>query len=152
GDMTDAFSARAKQVEAMLRADSTAFVLVTSAQTEPIDEAIWFRRTLQDSGLPFAGVVVNRVHHDLLGSNEPDDVKAALRRRPGAELAARVAQNFDDYHVLARRDRQNIERLSAALDGMPPLLVPQLDDDIHDIAGLLRVHRFLFASADERER
>ncbi len=152
GDMTDDFSARAQQVEEMLRADTTAFLLVSTAQTEPVDEAIWFRRTLQESELPFAGVVVNRVHHDLLGASEPDDVRAALRRKLGAELAGRVAQNFDDYHVLARRDEQNIARLTAALDGATPLLVPHLDDDVHDVAGLLRVHRFLFASAAERDR
>jgi len=61
GDMTSDFSARAAQVEQLLRAPTTAFLLVTSAEREPIDEAIWFHRTLQDGGLPFAGVVVNRV-------------------------------------------------------------------------------------------
>ena len=85
--MTDDFSARARQVEEMLRADTTAFVLVSTAQTEPIDEAIWFRRTLQESGLPFAGVVVNRVHHDLLGASEPDDVRRPCADKLGAELA-----------------------------------------------------------------
>ncbi len=79
GDMTDDFSRRAAQVERMLRAESTAFLLVTSAQSEPIDEAIWFRRTLEQSGLPFAGVIVNRVHHDMLGEGEPDDVLGALQ-------------------------------------------------------------------------
>ena len=38
------------------------------------------------------------------------------------------------------------------LDGRPLLLVPHLDDDVHDIDGLLRVHRYLFASDAERER
>ena len=38
------------------------------------------------------------------------------------------------------------------LDGRPMLLVPQLDDDVHDIEGLLRMHRYLFASDAERER
>ena len=30
--------------------------------------------------------------------------------------------------------------------------VPYLDEDVHDVAGLLAVQRYLFASADERER
>ena len=34
----------------------------------------------------------------------------------------------------------------------PLLLVPHLDDDVHDVEGLLRVHRYLFASDEERER
>ena len=54
--------------------------------------------------------------------------------------------------VLARRDMHNIERLQIELNGRPLLLVPHLDDDVHDIEGLLRVRRYLFASETERER
>jgi anion-transporting ArsA/GET3 family ATPase len=152
GDMTNDFSERARQVERMLRAPTTAFVLVTSAQRAAIDEAIWFRRTLQESGLPFAGVIVNRVHHDVLGDAEADDLLAALGNRLPADLAARVSQNFSDYHLLARRDTRNIERLGTELGDRPLLLVPHLDDDVHDVDGLLRVGRFLFASEPERAR
>jgi anion-transporting ArsA/GET3 family ATPase len=152
GSMTDDFSERAREVELMLRAPTTAFVLVTSAQRAAIDEAIWFRRTLQESGLPFAGVIVNRVHHDVLGDAEAEDLRAALASRLPAGLAARVAENFSDYHLLARRDARNVQRLDAELGDRPLLLVPHLDDDVHDVDGLLRVRRFLFASEAERER
>jgi anion-transporting ArsA/GET3 family ATPase len=152
GDMTEDFSLRAVQVEKMLKASTTAFVLVTSAQSEPIEEAIWFRRTLEEGGLPFAGVVVNRMHHDMLGDSEPGDVEALLSDVLGADLSARVAENFHDYHVLARRDEHNVERLAAELDSRPLLLIPHLDDDVHDVEGLLRIHRYLFASVPERAR
>ncbi len=151
-DMTEDFSYRAARVEEMLKADSTAFVLVTSAQRESIDEAIWFRRTLEEGGLPFAGVVVNRVHHDMIGDREPDDLQDALGGAITPELARAVAQNFHDYHVLARRDEHNISRLGSELDGRPLLLIPHLDDDVHDLDGLARVHRYLFASQAERRR
>ena len=152
GGMTDDFRVRAAQVEKMLRASTTAFVLVSTAQSGPIEEAIWFRQTLEQSGLPFAGVVVNRMHHDLLGDNEPDDVGTLLAGELGPELASRVAQNLHDYHVLARRDALNVARLETELDGDPLLLVPHLDDDVHDIAGLLQMHRYLFASRAQRRR
>jgi anion-transporting ArsA/GET3 family ATPase len=152
GGMTEDFSVRARHVDEMLHADTTAFVLVTSAQTGPTEEAIWFARTLEEGGLPFAGVIVNRVHHDMLEDNEPDDVLAALADELDPELAARVAQNFRDYHVLARRDGRNIARLGTELDGQPLLLVPHLDDDVHDVGGLLQMHRYLFSSDEERER
>jgi anion-transporting ArsA/GET3 family ATPase len=152
GGMTDDFSERAGEVERMLRAPSTAFVLVTSAQRAAIEEAIWFRRTLQDNGMPFAGVIVNRVHHDILGDAEPEDLIAGLESCVPAGLAARVAENFGDYHRLARRDARNIERLGAELEGQPVILVPHLDDDVHDVEGLLQVRRFLFAAATDRER
>jgi anion-transporting ArsA/GET3 family ATPase len=151
GDMTADFTLRARQVEELLRAPTTAFILVTSPEREPIEEAIWFHRTLEESGMPFAGVIVNRVHHDLLNGSEPEDVRPALRRTLGAELAARVAENLHDYHMLARRDDLNAGRLAAAL-GEEPLLVPQLDEDVHDLEGLLRMQRYLFASAREREQ
>jgi len=152
GDMTVDFSQRAAQVEQLLRADTTAFVLVTSAAAEPIDEAIWFGQRLANDGLPFAGVIVNRVHHDLLGDREPREVRRSLARALPAPLAARVAENFRDYHVLAMRDDRNLARLASHLDDQRLLLVPQLDDDVHDIEGLARIHRYLFASAAERER
>jgi hypothetical protein len=53
--------------------------------------------------------------------------------------------------LLARRDRLGLQRLGQELDEEPVLLVPHLDDDVHDVEGLLRVHRFLFASEQERE-
>jgi anion-transporting ArsA/GET3 family ATPase len=158
GGMTDDFRARAAEVENMLRASTTAFLLVTSAQREPIDEAIWFRRTLSENGLPFAGVIVNRVHHSIAGSGEPDaaeeitETVAPLQAALGAELATRVAENLRDYLVLARRDELNIARLAEGEDKRPVLLVPHFDDDVHDVEGLLRVHRYLFASEADRER
>jgi anion-transporting ArsA/GET3 family ATPase len=152
GEMTDDFSRRAAEVEQMLKSPETAFVLITTSEHAPIEEAIWFRRTLEQGGLPFAGVVVNRVHHDMLGDAEPDHLDVALADAIGPELARTVAQNFHDYHVLARRDAHNVARLEAELDGQPLLLVPHLDDDVHDVEGLARVQRYLFASADERER
>jgi anion-transporting ArsA/GET3 family ATPase len=156
--MTQGFSQRAAGVQDLLSAPTTAFLLVTSAEREPIDEAIWFHRTIAREGFPFAGVVVNRVHHDLLtdrgllGEREPGDVKRALARLLPQELADRVAQNFADYHLLAQRDHHNLSRLEQTLEGQPVVLVPQLDEDVHDLEGLLSMHRYLFAAGEERER
>ena len=155
GDMTEDFSARAGQVERMLRAPTTTFLLVTAAQAPSIDEAIWFRRTLQSAGMPFGGVIINRFHHDMLGDADAGDIAGRLADRLPAGLAERVAANFDDYHLLARRDRRNLARLTAELGGseLPdPILVPHLDGDVHDIAGLERIRRFLFASDEQREQ
>jgi anion-transporting ArsA/GET3 family ATPase len=155
GDMTEDFATRAAEVQQMLEADTTAFVLVSSAAAPAIDEAIWFRHTLQESGLPFAGAIVNRVHLDRLGDAAADDVAATLAEQLPPTLAERVAETFADYHRLARRDLRNLARLADALgdvDGSRLIRVPQLDGDVHDIAGLTRVRAFLFATPDERER
>ena len=62
-----------------------------------------------------------------------------------------MATNFHDYHVLARRDEHNIDRLASELGDRPALLVPHFDDDVHDIDGLELVRRYLFASDAERD-
>ena len=111
-----------------------------------------FSTLLEVDALPLACGIVNRVHHALLGDREPRELSAALARALPSSLAGRVADNFRDYHVLARRDDQNLARLAAQLDDRRLLLVPQLDDDVHDIEGLARVHRYLFASQAERQR
>ena len=80
---------------------------------------------------------------------------ASRRRWPrgwGRTCAAKVTANFLDYHLLARRDSANIARLEAEFGDGPLLLVPHFDDDVHDIDGLLRIHRYLFASHAERAR
>ncbi|HET9075217.1 MAG TPA: ArsA-related P-loop ATPase [Solirubrobacteraceae bacterium] len=162
GPMTSAFSQRAGAVEALLRSEQTAFVLVASAQRESIDEALWFTDGLAARRLPFAGVVVNRFHHDL--SPGPDgadpetdpgrDLAASLAELLGGhpELAARVGTAFADYHVLAARDGAQLTRLVAGLDGEPVLAVPQFDDEIGDLPALARIHAFLFGSEQERAR
>ena len=152
GGLIDGFKERAKQVNALLADPETTFLLVTSPEREPIDEAIYFWRKLKAARMPFGGVIVNRVHHDEAPDADPDEVAAELEDELGAKLARRVAENFRDYQMLARRDAANIERLAQKLDEQRLALVPHLDDDVHDIAGLSRIHRFLFASERERAR
>ncbi|MBV9817961.1 MAG: ArsA family ATPase [Solirubrobacterales bacterium] len=149
GGMTEDFAQRARAVQELLRAPTSAFVLVTCAQAAAIEEAIWFRRTLQESELPFAGVIVNRYHADGIAEVQPGSVRRALDGRLDSELARRVAASFADHHRLALRDRRNLEALTAELHGAPLHLVPQLDDDVHDLAGLERVRRHLFAAGDD---
>jgi anion-transporting ArsA/GET3 family ATPase len=152
GGLIDGFKERAKQVNALLADSETVFLLVTSPEREPIDEAIFFWRKLKAARMPFGGVLVNRVHHDEAPDADPEEVAAALEDELGPKLAAKVAENFRDYQVLARRDRANIERLAGKLDDRRIVLLPYLDEDVHDAGGLARINRFLFASDSERER
>ena len=151
GGMIDGFKERAQQVNRLLSDPGTTFVLVTSPEREPIDEAIFFWRKLKAARMPFGGVIVNRVHHDLAGHFEPAEVADELEAALGPKLARHVAENFRDYHALARRDRENIERLTAKLERPRVIMIPHLDEDVHDIEGLQRIHRFLFASEAERQ-
>ena len=150
--MIDGFKERAQAVNKLLADRGTVFLLITSPEREPVDEAIFFWRKLKAARMPFGGVVVNRVHHDLLGNAEVGDVSDELTAELGDKLAGRVADNFRDYHVLARRDAHNIERLGKQLRDDRLLLVPYLDEDVHDIEGLARLDRYLFATEAQRRK
>ena len=98
-------------------------------------------------------MIVNKVHYEAeVDARRPRASRSTLAELLGdAELADRVAANFDDYRLLAERDRRNVDRLAAELGSPAVIEVPYLDDDVHDLAGLIEVNRYLFASgSDER--
>ena len=144
GDMAEGFRERAASTGKLLADSRTTFLLVTSPRGAAIDEAIFFHRKLRERGLPFGGAVVNRMS-PLAVLDEPVD-EAELEELLGDELGKRVAGNLEDYDAIAIRDRDNVERLAAQLDGAPPILVPYLEDDPHDLAGLLQMNEYLFAA------
>ena len=143
GDMAQGFRDRAKRVNALLAAPETAFLLVTSPAPDAVEEALYFRRRLAARDLPFAGVIVNRMH---LLPDEGDGAppRAELEDLLGPELAVKVVRNLEDVRRLAVRDQASVTRLEAELAGAPIVRVPHLEDDVHDIGGLAAVDAHLF--------
>src|SRR3954453_23561010 len=84
GDMTDGFRERAGRVKELLGQRTTSFVLVTTPRREAIDGGIYFHRRLKDAGLPFSGVIANRVAQ--AGGRAR---RAELVSQLGEELAAK---------------------------------------------------------------
>jgi anion-transporting ArsA/GET3 family ATPase len=151
--MVDGFQARAKRVNKLLADPSTCFLVVCGPQGEPIDEAVYFHRKLVEAKLPFGGVIVNKVHYpaEKLRGAKLDDLPATLAEKLGdADLARRVAANFSDYQALAERDARNIDHLASELRTRGVIRVPYLDEDVHDLAGLAEINRYLFATGKQR--
>lgn len=149
--MVDGFRERAERVNELLRDPATSFLIVCGPQGEPIEEAVYFHRKLVEAELPVGGVIVNKVHYASDALLEADGVAAGLTEALGQDLAERVAANFADYQALAVRDARNVEHLARELRAKSVIRVPYMDDDIHDIGGLLEIDRYLFASERERE-
>lgn len=133
------FSERAESVRALLASDAAVFLVVTSPERDPVDEALFFVEQLRETALPFGAAIVNRVHPALATS--PADAG------PLGDLAPRVAAAAAQYAVLADRDAAGVARLTAALGDVPAILVPHLDTDVHDVAGLAEIDDHLFATA-----
>jgi anion-transporting ArsA/GET3 family ATPase len=145
GGLIDGFRERARGVSALLQDPGTTFLIITSPEREPSEEAVFFHSKLAEADMPFGGLIVNRVHRDGLEGHTSEEVSSLLAPALGDRLAGRVASNLADFDVLAQRDRETIARLSAQLDERSPVIVPHLDTDVHDIAGLAAIERHLFA-------
>jgi anion-transporting ArsA/GET3 family ATPase len=150
--MVDGFQERAKRVNELLADPGTSFLVVCGPQGEPISEAVYFHRKLVEAKLPFGGVIVNKVHSFAEGATgNGDDLGKAVGDLLGdEELGGRVAANFADYRALAERDAANIDHLAAELQTQVVIRVPYLDEDVHDLAGLAQINRYLFAGSEER--
>jgi anion-transporting ArsA/GET3 family ATPase len=160
--MVGGFQERAKRVNELLADKRTSFLVVCGPSGEPIEEAVYFHRKLVEAALPFGGVIVNRVHYEnsfnaaSSQANLPgvggEDIVGELEDALGdPDLASRAAASLADYGALAASDRRNIERLTAELRARRVIRVPYLDEDVHDLGGLMEVNRYLFATGAERE-
>jgi anion-transporting ArsA/GET3 family ATPase len=148
--MVDGFRERAKRVSELLADPATCFMVVCGPQGEPISEAVYFHRKLVEARLPVGGVIVNKVHYQA-DAEAGEVAEADLRDLLDDELAARVASNFADYQALAHRDARNVDHLARELNARRVIRIPYMDEDIHDLEGLLKIDRYLFASEQQRE-
>jgi anion-transporting ArsA/GET3 family ATPase len=145
--MYDGFKERAARVRDLLREPSSGFVLVAGPSAQALEEALYFHRRLGEKEMPFVAQIANRVHPD------PAQEEDAARQRPGRgaprepridpDLAERLAEVFRDQQTLARVERRRIDRLEVDA-GERPIVVPEFEQDIHDLRGLVSVADAIF--------
>jgi anion-transporting ArsA/GET3 family ATPase len=147
--MVDGFHDRAAAVARLLASDSATFLVVTSPAAEPIDEAVYFVHALAERGLPFGGVIANRVDESPL----PDGVVRgidlevleqqcfdALRTcHVGVQAARHAADALVDAERRARLDQRLLTGLEQQLDVAPIAWLPRLSDHVSDTATLARL-------------
>ena len=147
GGMVGGFRERARKVNQLLADPRTSFLVVCGPQDEPISEAVYFHHKLVEAEMHFGGVIVNKVHYEGEVAKPGPKLVGQLTELLGdPDLAHRASANLEDFRGLAKRDRRNIDRLALELGAPAVIEVPYLDDDVHDLAGLLEVDRYLFAS------
>jgi anion-transporting ArsA/GET3 family ATPase len=137
GGMIDGFTERASRVGLLLSDPGTTFLLVTAPRHDPIEEAIFFHGKLREADMPFGALVVNRLHQVPEGNGK---VPPAL----DDDLARRVETAAHELEELAAREARNLDDLRSRLGDPPTIVVPELDDDVHDVEGLALVREHLF--------
>jgi anion-transporting ArsA/GET3 family ATPase len=159
--MAGGFSSRAKEVRNFLHEKESIFLLVTSPGELTLKEAFYFYEVLSEQGLPFGGVVVNRVHRQFLpGEYDDAELKNVLKpvsdtanlKKSGKDLDRQVikflpqiTRNFLDFQYLARQDAAQIAAFRKMIeDEYPCYLIDYFDFDVYDIKGLLAINKNLF--------
>ena len=136
------FKQRAACVHELLRAASSGFVLVAGPSPLALEEALYFRRRLEEKQMPFVAFVVNRVHLDPAR-------EAGAKRRARIDIDAGLAQllvlTLREQQVLAGAERRALARLEVDTREKP-VLVPELEQDVHDLRGLAGFGELIFDS------
>jgi anion-transporting ArsA/GET3 family ATPase len=135
----EGFGERTRAVQKLLRSEQAGYLIVTSPEPEPVSEARFLADRLRETGIGAPELVVNRVHFDGLGGNDPERLAETLAEDLGTDLARRVASNLADFDVLVRRDEETVRELTELLDGGEPTLVGHLDEEVQDLLGLARI-------------
>jgi anion-transporting ArsA/GET3 family ATPase len=149
----DGLRDRVRSVDALLRDPrSTSFLIVTSPELYPAEEAAALRRHLTEESMPFGGLIVNQAHSQSLAGEDEAHVCSLLTPALGERLASRVAANLSDFDVLAQRDEQSIERLAQEVGDPTPTVIPALDEEVQDIESLARVAEHLDVNAIDARR
>ena len=147
--MYDGFKERAEQVLGLLASDATGFVVVTTLEGAPVQEAGYFIDRLTDERMPLSGVVANKVvppkFAEATGA-EPDVAKIATAANVDEDRARSALQYARDALVtlapLARRDKRCLSELERR-SRTPVVHVPLLTHDVHDLEGLRELGQYL---------
>jgi anion-transporting ArsA/GET3 family ATPase len=130
--MYDGFKERAEKVFALLRDETSGFVLVAGPSGAVLDEALYFHGRLKEKRMPFVAFVVNRIH-----PLEAAKGRAARGRLPDLprDFQARLLDVHEDYRLLRRAEAKVVDRLEVDA-GEAPILVAEREADVHDLRGL----------------
>jgi anion-transporting ArsA/GET3 family ATPase len=143
--MYDGFKQRARDVAQLLQSDATSFIVVTSPALESVAEATFFAARLNESGLPFGALVVNRVHPRW---GEPIEAKPRQLRNlekgsERAQLLAKLLHNERDFSRVVGREEQNLDALARKVPRHRWVRVPYLEQEAVDFPGLAAITRQL---------
>jgi anion-transporting ArsA/GET3 family ATPase len=150
--MYDGFIERAEAVTRTLQDRRTTFMVVTTLEAAPAQEADFFIDALDARGFHLGALVLNKVLPDyLVGRAAATSARTlaknseALARDLGefgdpalvARVLREVGESFLNYRVVATREAEQ----RAELSRKPEITVraPYFDSDISDLAGLLRL-------------
>jgi anion-transporting ArsA/GET3 family ATPase len=146
--MEAGFRQRAVAVAALLRADATAWVLVSAPTPEAVEEGLILQGALAELSISFAAIVANRVQPE--GANQANQAHQA-HLADGEHAGRSMANNSQLWDALGQaQSRAGLHRRAlapllenAALRATPQVLIPQSSTDVHDLLSLNQIAQLL---------
>ena len=159
--MYDGFVERAQAVERLLHDRRTTFIVVSTLEAAPLNEAEFFIEVLGDKRFHLGAVVLNRVLPRYLLDEQAATVAERMRTDSAsiasavsssvagekvatvadpqkvAPVLVEIAESFLRFQVVAQREAEQQAELSVAPDVVAT--IPYFETDIFDLAGLLRL-------------
>ncbi|HEV1996762.1 MAG TPA: ArsA-related P-loop ATPase [Candidatus Dormibacteraeota bacterium] len=140
----EGFKQRAEAVYELLGDRTTTFMVVTTLEDVPFEEARFFVEKLKEANMHLGGAVINKVLPQFLVDVSAANLARRLveRSAPGERL---LAENYLDLRTLAMRDKDLLARVEDL--GIPVLgTVPRMGEPVNDLKGLLEVGDLLAAN------
>jgi anion-transporting ArsA/GET3 family ATPase len=144
--MYEGFKERARDVAALLKSNVTSFVIVTSPSEDSVAEATFFATRLNDSGLPFGAVVVNRVHPHIGDGVDmkPRQIQRLAKGDAIGQLLAKLLDNDEAFSRVVSMEERNLNELARKVPRHKWVRVPYLEQEAVDIEGLVAIGNQLF--------
>ena len=151
--MYDGFIERAQAVSRLLHDRRTTFLVVSTLEASPLNEAEFFIDALNERKLHLGAVMLNRVLPDYLldeaATGVAERIAASapkLARTLGGEVGdasavervlVEISESFLNFQVVAQREAE--QRAELAVSPEVIATVPFFETDITDLSGLLRL-------------
>ncbi len=141
--LDEGFERRATTISDLLSSDRSAYVLITSPRSEPINEAQWILENLNQRSLDAHAIIVNRalpINVETGSSRARGDGPSSLGGEPSSKDP--LAANFAQLSILA--DHQ--ATLVKSLTGSFVTVLPEQDEPVTDLPGLAHLASTLTTS------
>jgi anion-transporting ArsA/GET3 family ATPase len=138
--MFGGFRDRSEQTYRVLQAPETAFLVVAVPEPDAIREADYFAARLESERMPFAGLVLNRVHAaETTDISESEAILASAKIRADNPVAADVLLIHAQIMARADRERAVTRTFTNSHPEVPVVAIAAQPVDVHDIDGLRQI-------------
>jgi anion-transporting ArsA/GET3 family ATPase len=143
-ELLGGFNERAKLVRELLKNHSTHFIAVCTTQENSVAETEDFADKLKSFEYHLKKIIVNRVYSGKASTQDKVTTdKKDLRQFFKTEDVEVLVENYEKFLPLIRRDARQIAKLSQRVGKNNLDAIPLFLSDIHDLAGLSEIAKFL---------